>query len=157
MSDVTTDDETVEQLGSALGDLQRVLRRAATQRSGNTALPDAQVEVLRLVQRRPGIGVKEVAEGLGIAPNTVSTLIGELTSAGLLRRDRDPADRRLARLTLTDQAVGRMAAYRRHRGDLLAAGLAGLAEPDRRELLAAAPALRRLADLVLAHRPGPPA
>ncbi|MBQ1074703.1 MarR family transcriptional regulator [Micromonospora sp. C31] len=139
-------DETVDQLGGALGDLHRVLRRAATQRVGRTALPDAQVEVLRLVQRHPGIGVREAAERLGTAPNTISTLVGELTAAGLLHRERDPADRRTIRLALTDAARERIAAYGRHRRDLLGAALAELDGPDRETLLAAAPALRRLAD-----------
>ncbi|MGC4786769.1 MarR family winged helix-turn-helix transcriptional regulator [Micromonospora sp. DT178] len=139
-------DETVDQFAGALGDLHRVLRRAATQRAGRTALPDAQVEVLRLVQRWPGIGVREAAERLGTAPNTISTLVGELTAAGLLHRERDPADRRTARLELTDAARERMSAYGRHRRDLLGAALADLDGPDREALLAAAPALRRLAD-----------
>ncbi|KXK62197.1 MarR family transcriptional regulator [Micromonospora rosaria] len=150
MSDVT-DEDSVDQLGGAVGDLHRVLRRRAVQRSGRAALPDAQVELLRLVQRRPGIGVKEVAERLGTAANTVSTLVGELTAAGLLHRDRDPADRRIVRLTLTDEARQRTAWYGRYRRDLLAAALDELPEPDRRDLLAAAPALRRLADLMLGH------
>ncbi|MEH1097809.1 MarR family winged helix-turn-helix transcriptional regulator [Micromonospora sp. CPCC 205561] len=139
-------DETVDQLGGALGDLHRMLRRAATQRAGRVALPDAQVEVLRLVQRWPGIGVREAAERLGTAPNTVSTLVGELTAAGLLCRERDPADRRTVRLELTVAARERMAAYGRHRRDLIGAALAELDGPDRDALLAAAPALRRLAD-----------
>ncbi|MFG3713257.1 MarR family winged helix-turn-helix transcriptional regulator [Micromonospora sp. NPDC047730] len=145
-------DETVDQLSGALGDLHRVLRRAASQRAGSVALPDAQVEVLRLVQRQPGVGVREAAERLGTAPNTVSTLVGELTSAGLLQRDRDPVDRRTVRLELTDAARERIAAYGRHRRDLLGAALAGLDDADREALLAAAPALRRLADRMTQQR-----
>ncbi|MEU6073295.1 MarR family transcriptional regulator [Micromonospora sp. NPDC047074] len=123
-----------------------MLRRAASQRAGSVALPDAQVEVLRLVERRPGIGVREAAERLGTAPNTVSTLVGELTTSGLLHRERDPADRRTVRLDLTDAARERIAAYGRHRHDLLTAALGALEGPDREALLTAAPALRRLAD-----------
>ncbi|MER7331190.1 MULTISPECIES: MarR family transcriptional regulator [unclassified Micromonospora] len=145
-------EETVDQLGGALGDLHRVLRRAAIQRAGRVTLPDAQVEVLRLVQRQPGVGVREAAERLGTAANTVSTLVGELTSAGLLRRDRDPVDRRTVRLELTDAARERMAAYGRHRRDLLGAALADLDDADRKALLAAAPALRRLADRMTRQR-----
>ncbi|WP_216592658.1 MarR family transcriptional regulator [Verrucosispora sioxanthis] len=65
-------DETLDQLGDALSDLHRVLRRRALQRTGRAALPDAQVEVLRLVQRQPGISVREAAARLGTAANTVS-------------------------------------------------------------------------------------
>ncbi|MFV2103722.1 MarR family transcriptional regulator [Micromonospora sp. LOL_024] len=139
-------EETLSQLGAALGDLHRVLRRRASQRTGRALLPDAQVEVLRLVQRQPGISVREAAERLGAAANTVSTIVGELTSAGLLRRDRDPADRRTVRLGLTEVARERIAAYGQHRREVLAAALAGLDAADREQLLAAVPALTRLAD-----------
>ena len=145
-------DETLAQLGAALGDLHRVLRRTASQRAGRVALPDAQVEVLRLVQRQPGISVRETAERLGTAANTVSTLVGELTAAGLLSRDRDPADRRTVRLGLTEAARERIAAYGQHRRELLAAALAGLDPADRERLLAAVPALSRLADLAAEQR-----
>ncbi|GIJ79253.1 DNA-binding transcriptional regulator, MarR family [Micromonospora phaseoli] len=139
-------EETLSQLGAALGDLHRVLRRRASQRTGRALMPDAQVEVLRLVQRQPGISVREAAERLGTAANTVSTLVGELTAAGLLRRDRDPEDRRTVRLGLTEQAWEQIAAYGQHRRDVLAAALAGLDAADREQLLAAVPALTRLAD-----------
>lgn len=145
-------EETLGELGAALGDLHRVLRRTASQRTGRTALPDAQVEVLRLVQRQPGISVREAAERLGTAANTVSTLVGDLTSAGLLSRERDPGDRRTVRLELTDAARERMAAYGQHRRDLLGAALAQLDATDRERLLAAAPALSRLADRVAEQR-----
>ncbi|MFI7026090.1 MarR family winged helix-turn-helix transcriptional regulator [Micromonospora sp. NPDC049900] len=145
-------EETLGQLSDALGDLHRVLRRTVTQRTGRAALPDTQVEVLRLVQRQPGISVREAAQRLGIAPNTVSTLVGELTTAGLLHRERDPDDRRTVRLTLTDVVWERIAAAGQHRRDLLAAALAGLDAADRELLLAAAPALSRLADLAAAQR-----
>ena len=145
-------EETLGELGAALGDLHRVLRRTASQRTGRRALPDAQVEVLRLVQRQPGISVREAAERLGTAANTVSTLVGDLTSAGLLSRERDPGDRRTVRLGLTDVARERMAAYGQHRRDLLGAALAQLDAADRERLLAAAPALSRLADRVAHQR-----
>lgn len=139
-------DEMVDRLGGAVGELHRALRRRAVQRAGRVALPDAQVEVLRLVQRQPGVSVREAAERLGTAPNTVSTLVGELTGAGLLHRERDPADRRSVRLELTDAARERIAAYGRHRRELLTAALSELDEADRAAVLAAVPALDRLAD-----------
>ncbi|RIV36025.1 MarR family winged helix-turn-helix transcriptional regulator [Micromonospora radicis] len=145
-------DETLGELSTALGDLHRVLRRRASQRSGRVALPDAQVEVLRLVQRQPGISVREAAERLGTAANTVSTLVGELTAAGLLSRERDPADRRTVRLGLTDAARERITAYGQHRRDLLGAALAELDAGERERLLTAVPALARLADRVAQRR-----
>lgn len=145
-------DETLDRLGAALGELHRALRRRAIQRAGRVALPDAQVEVLRLVQRQPGVSVRDAAERLGIAPNTVSTLVGELTGAGLLHRERDPADRRSVRLELTEAARERIAAYARHRRDLLDAALSELDGPEREAVLAAVPALDRLVDRVTEQR-----
>lgn len=133
-------------LSGALGDLHRLLRRSASRRAGRSALPDAQVEVLRLVQRRPGLTVKEAAESLCTAANTVSTLVGDLVDAGLLDRHRDPENRRLVRLTLTEAARERIADYGRHRADLLLAALDRLDPAGRRDLVRAAPALRALAD-----------
>ncbi|BCJ58347.1 MarR family winged helix-turn-helix transcriptional regulator [Micromonospora endophytica] len=150
-------EQTLGDLSMALGDLHRVLRRKANLWVGTVALPDAQVEVLRLVQRQPGISVREAAERLGTAANTVSTLVGELTSAGLLSRERDPADRRTVRLDLTDAARERIAAYAQHRRDLLAAALAELDVDDREQLLAAVPALSRLADHATTPRRAEPA
>ena len=42
------------------------------------------------------MGVAEAARSLGLAANTVSTLVGRLTVAGLIERTDDPADRRAA-------------------------------------------------------------
>lgn len=145
------DDETTaaaQALGATLGRLHRVLRRAAVQRSGREALPDAQVELLRVVEARPGLSVKEAAEVMRAAPNTVSTIVGELAGAGLLTRSRAPENRRVVRLELTEAAQQRLAEYGRHRANLLAAALNALDGGARRDVLRAAPHLRRLADLL---------
>ncbi|MEE6261853.1 MarR family winged helix-turn-helix transcriptional regulator [Plantactinospora sonchi] len=144
----------VAALGTGLAEVQRVLRRSMSRRLGRPPLPDAQVEVLRLVERRPGISVKEAAERLCTAANTVSTLVGDLVAAGLLDRERDPDNRRLVRLRLTPAAQDRIAAVTAERRDLLLRALDRLDEPARREIIQAAPHLRRLADLLVEQEPG---
>jgi DNA-binding MarR family transcriptional regulator len=67
-------------------------------------LSGAQIEVVRLVRRRPGLSVAEAAAQLALAPNTVSTLVGQLADAHVLARVADPQDRRIARLVLTAPA-----------------------------------------------------
>lgn len=147
------DDETVAQeLSAALGRFHQVLRRAAVRRAGRDMLPNAQVELLRLVQERPGVHVKDAAEALRMAANTVSTLVGELVDAGLLARTRSPDDRRTVRLDLTPAARERLAAYAANRHALVADALAKLTPQARRELAAATPHLRRLAELVADER-----
>jgi DNA-binding MarR family transcriptional regulator len=79
-----------------------------------------------------------------LAPNTVSTLIRQLTNAGLLRREPDPADRRLARLHMTAAARERIECWRDHRAELAAQALGRLDRTDREALAAAVPALSQL-------------
>ncbi|WFE41244.1 MarR family winged helix-turn-helix transcriptional regulator [Micromonospora sp. WMMD998] len=137
-------DEEIARLGARLGELHRLLRRRTHARADREPLPEAQVEVLLLVRAAPGISGKDVAARLGTAPNTVSTLVRDLTDAGLLVRDRDPADRRVIRLRLTDAAHRRMTDYEVHRAALLTEALARLDPPARAAVLAAAPHLDAL-------------
>ncbi len=88
----------------------------------------------------------DAAQELRLAPNTVSTLVGRLTAAGLLDRARGAADGRTALLTVTDKARRRIAEFRDLRSELAGAALAELSSADRQALAGAAPALRRLAE-----------
>lgn len=145
---MVTDDPLLTSLAtdlpSALGPFQRVLRRAVRVGFALPALPDAQVDVLRRVQRQPGVRVGEVARGLGLAANTVSMLVGHLAAEGLLERRQDAGDRRSTALHLTAEAERRLAAWAEHRTDVLREVLASLPDADREALVAALPALARL-------------
>ncbi len=44
----------------------------------------------------------ELAEGLGVVPRSVTSLVDELAEVGLLERIPDPDDRRATLLTVTD-------------------------------------------------------
>src|ERR1700744_1742707 len=79
----------------------RRVRRGPQGRPGELArLPGPQRELVRLVRRRPGVSVAQAAAELGVAPNTVSTLVRQLTEAGMLVRTPDDSARRIARLKL---------------------------------------------------------
>jgi DNA-binding MarR family transcriptional regulator len=134
------------ELLSAIGLVRRTARRAMRQAWRQEPLPPAQSELLRLTASRPGITVADAAQELHLAPNTVSTLVGKLTAAGLLRRSRGAADGRTALLSVTDRARQRLAEYRDLRADLAAQALARLTAADQRALAAAVPALQRLAE-----------
>lgn len=133
-----------ERLGEALGALRRQLRRTVGRPWPTVELTGSQVELVRLVRREPGRTVSEAADRLGLAPNTVSTLVRQLTEAGLLRREPDPADRRMARLHVTAAARRRIEGWRDHRTELLAQALDRLDPADRDALAAAVPAMSRL-------------
>jgi DNA-binding MarR family transcriptional regulator len=85
------------------------------------------------------------AGALRLAPNTVSTLVGRLTAAGLLERARSAADGRSVRLSVTGQARRRMAGWRDLRAELAARALDRLTAGDRQALADAGPALLRFA------------
>ncbi|MFF3965773.1 MarR family winged helix-turn-helix transcriptional regulator [Streptomyces griseorubiginosus] len=140
------DEETFpEELADALVGVQRLLRRRL--RAGLTVprLRGAEVELLRLVESRPGIGVSEAAKELHLAGNSVSTLVNQLAKEGHLVRETDPADRRAARLLLTEQAEARLRDWKQRRVALVGRKLAGLDTAEQEALRAALPALRALA------------
>lgn len=61
--------------------------------------------VLGILSRRDGLSHRELAGALGVTPATLTPVVEALEVAGELRRDRDPTDRRVVRLSLT--AAGR--------------------------------------------------
>ena len=145
-SDPRTTQTFPEELADALVGVQRLIRRRL--RAGPTVarLSGAEVELLRLVEDRPGIGVSEAAKELHLAGNSVSTLVNQLVREGRLIRRTDPADRRAARLLLTEAAQSRLRDGRERRAALVRRQVDRLDEAERDALRAAVPALRRLAE-----------
>ncbi|WP_405966563.1 MarR family transcriptional regulator [Streptomyces sp. NBC_00015] len=140
------DQETFpEELADALVGVQRLLRRRLRAGLSVPRLRGAEVELLRLVETRPGIGVSDAAKELYLAGNSVSTLVNQLVKDGYLVRETDPADRRAARLLLTEAAEARLRAWRERRAALVGWQVARLDAADREALRAALPALRALA------------
>lgn len=90
--------------------------------------------LLRAVAAGPGRSQQEVAAQLGTPPARMVALVDDLDQRGLVERKRNPDDRRLYALSLTDvgrdmlTTVGRIAA---HHDDLL---LAALDETERLQL-----------------------
>ena len=147
------DTEGARVLAALLARVQRTLRRRVREMMPGPALPPSHVEVLRLLQRQPGLRVHEVAATLRLAPNTTSTIVQHLVRLGYVARCVDERDRRVARLELTAAAHSRMDLWCDTRAATLAQALDALAAPDREVVEAALPALARLADLLEAPRP----
>jgi DNA-binding MarR family transcriptional regulator len=130
----------------ALAGVQRVIRRRVRGGMNEPRLRGAEVELLRLVVERPGIGVSDAAKELYLAGNSVSTLVNHLVRDGYLIRETHPADRRAARLLSTEAAEARLRAWRERRATLVRRQVARLDEGDRKALEAALPALQKLAE-----------
>jgi len=149
---VTTSTATIDQhaVAEALLTQTARIRRVGRRRQGRpeelARLSGAQLELVRLVRRSPGVSVAQAAAELGLAANTVSTLVQRLTGTGMLVRTSDPSDRRIARLGLPDELARRVGAWRDRRMVALGAAI-GTLDPDEQATIAAATGLLgRVAD-----------
>ncbi|HJQ44770.1 MAG TPA: MarR family winged helix-turn-helix transcriptional regulator [Amycolatopsis sp.] len=136
-------------MAHVLGLRRLVRRRVRTRLPGLVPLRGAQIELLRVLEEEPGIGVAAAARALHLAGNSVSTLVNQLVDAGMLTRSIDEADRRAVRLALTLAARERLDVWRRTRTEVVANTLATLSEKDRKALADALPAMRRLTNALM--------
>lgn len=148
LQDQTTLPAEVRSLSTLIGRLHRGLRWRVRAAMPVPALPQSQVDVLRLLLEQPGLRVQQVAAALRLAPNTTSTLVQQLMRQGYVTRRVDTADRRGAILELTPAAYERLAAWRDTRTAVLGQALAALTPGEHECLAAALPSLIRLADLL---------
>jgi DNA-binding MarR family transcriptional regulator len=109
-------------------------------------LPTSELEVMRLLARRPGLSVNDVARELGMQSSNVSTAIRSLVDKGTLRRRPDDADRRVVRLEPTESALEARDRRETSWGVAMRRVLTDFSDAEREQLLAAVPLLRALAD-----------
>jgi DNA-binding MarR family transcriptional regulator len=130
----------------ALFDLAWLLPRTiGAERDPGMLLSGSELEVMRLLVRRPALSVSEVAAALHLQPANVSTTIRSLESRRLVERRRDPRDGRMVRLHPTPQALAHREEQELAWGEAVRRVLAGVDPADAARLLAAAPSLRALA------------
>jgi DNA-binding MarR family transcriptional regulator len=153
-SDRTAGHEAAAALLDAMSSIRRTTRRRAGRPAVLAQLTGSQLELVRLVRRRPGVSVAQAAEELRLAPNTVSTLVGQLTGAGLMSRLPDAQDRRIVRLELEPAMREKVSAWRDRRVEAVAAALAALPRQDRRRIEGMAELLQRVADALDAQAAG---
>jgi DNA-binding MarR family transcriptional regulator len=101
---------TLAQLGAHATDL-------FARRTSQLGLSPAQAGFLRMVATSPGRSQKELAGDLGMPPSRFVPFADELDQKGLIERRKNPDDRRLHALYLTD-------AGRRLLGEVAKAGMA---------------------------------
>jgi len=142
-------------LAVVLHDLAWLLPRTiGAQAAKRDPLPASELEVMRLLARRPGLRVNDVARELGMQSSNVSTSIRALVENGTLRRQPDEVDGRVVRLVPTESALAARDSRERAWGEAMTEVLAQLSPPERDQLLAAVPLLRQLADRLAAAEPG---
>jgi DNA-binding MarR family transcriptional regulator len=138
------------ELTDAVTRLRRVLRAGIRTDISWESLPMAQVEILQSLADSAPTRVNDMAERLHLAQSTVSGLIGQMMTAGLVRRDVDSADRRAAVVTLTAAGEDQLRAWEAAHVQWIQGALSTLSPGDRSAISSSVPALRRLTDALAA-------
>ncbi|MBG0822617.1 winged helix-turn-helix transcriptional regulator [Planomonospora sp. ID91781] len=99
----STDGQTAAAVAFLLAQLGEHAAAKFAERIESLELTPAHAGVLRLVSVRPGCSQQVLAGALGALPSKVVALVDELQRRGLVERRRNPADRRLHALHLTDE------------------------------------------------------
>ena len=111
--------------------LRRALRASIRTEYPWETLPMAQVELLQVLGEHSPARVGDLALRQHLAASTVSGLIGQMITSGLVTRDVDPADRRASVVTLTDAGRAQLNAWAQAHERRMDAALATLDETDR--------------------------
>lgn len=93
-----------------------------------------QIILLKYVADFPGVGVKEMAERMGLAAPTISVGIRRLVRKGLLERRRDVEDKRARPLYLTFEGEQLVQQVQAHHARMVEVFLSGLAKREQEEL-----------------------
>ncbi len=102
--------------GGAMADIQSVLSaytrirfachaRETVDRSTGARLSAHQANLLGHLDSDDPVMVSELAAHMGVTLSTMSLTLKRLEAAGFVRRDRDPADRRVTNVRLTDTGL----------------------------------------------------
>ncbi|MEP7177672.1 MAG: MarR family transcriptional regulator [Pseudonocardiales bacterium] len=146
-----TREKDARDLAVVLHDLAWLLpRTVGAQAALVDPLPGSELEVMRLLARRPGLSVNQVAGELGLRANNVSVAVRALEARGVLRRTRDATDGRKVRLEPTAAALAVRDRRELSWGARLTDVLDRLSHGDRTALTAAIASLQHLA-VALAH------
>lgn len=125
----------------------RLRERIAERESG---LSGAQLFALRQLADQPGISLGELARLTATHASSISVVVTRLIEKGLVRRERDPKDRRRLLLQPTEAGFARLTRAPESADMLL---LEALAENDEEDLRRLARQLETLATTVAGSRP----
>ena len=101
--------EQVQELERALFRVMRTLVFRDDAHLPLRELPILQVRCLFVLSRHPGMKMNELAEKLEVKLPAGSQIADRLVRRGLVGRSTDPEDRRVVRLSLTEEALGILA------------------------------------------------
>jgi DNA-binding MarR family transcriptional regulator len=94
----------MKDLAWQISETSHALRRFYNRRVAEVGVTRAQWRVIAALGHHPGMKQVELADWLDVEPISACRIIDRLEEAGLVERQRDPADRRAWRLSLTARA-----------------------------------------------------
>ena len=123
MDQTPTREELLTRLDALWSHFSRKVAAEAGQEaesSGDEPLTGVQILTLRNLRRRGPMTMSALAETLGVSLSAANGLIIRLVEMGLVARERDDADRRLVRVSLTDKGAERLKKGEMRRARILA-------------------------------------
>lgn len=141
---VAIDGLEAHQLTEIVTQLRRSLRASIRTDIPWEALPMAQVELLQTLAELAPARIGDLAERLHLANSTVSGLIAQMISSGLVTRDTDLTDRRAAVVALTAAGQAQLVEWEQAHEQRIGTALDQLDARDRQAISRALPALGRL-------------
>jgi DNA-binding MarR family transcriptional regulator len=122
--------------------------------AGGANVSAHQGHLLSHLDREDPAMVTELAASMGVTPSTMSLNLKRLREAGLVRCERDPEDRRVMNVRLTEAGERAKAALRPLDAERVEAMLEALWPEDRRRALEGLATLADAADGLAATKPG---
>ena len=139
--------EGLKEIAWELAETSRVLRRQFNRHAAAVGATSAQWRAMFWLGREAGLKQVELAEKLDVEPITAGRIIDRLEEAGLVERRRDPVDRRVWRLYLTDKALPVIEKLKSTAEEIHSGAMAGIS-PE--ELIAMRATLSRIRENVSA-------
>ena len=121
--------------------LARRLRQEA-----EAGVTPSMLSALSSAERQGSLTMRDLCQAEQVQPPTMTRIVAALVEAGLVEREQDPADGRVAWVTVTTEGRRLLERSRRRKEAYLAKSLRSLEPEELRTLEAAAEILERLTD-----------
>ena len=124
---------TTEKLAEDLLTLWRILRSLSHPVRRAEMTPE-QYWLLRILNRAGSLSIGELATELGITTSSATVACKRLEKIGLLTRERQVEDERVVQVTLTEQGLAQIDAWRQRKRESLTDWLGVLDQHEQQEL-----------------------
>ena len=106
--------------------LQAESRRLAKEQCARAGITPTQLNVLKLLQQIGDLSLSQISGHLAANNSTVTGIIDRMVDADLVVREKDPSDRRVTRIRMTDRGASIAASIEVAPWDLLRSALRAL-------------------------------